>query len=223
MVELDSRRSASRFRLLARSEAGATAIEYGLIAGLVALGLIGSLVTTRGSINAIFGTASSQMGSASAAGSASAPASLSAAAAQRAAYWAAKGLVSKTTSGKDTVYTYVDGSTVTYTADASSDFLDHIIALDTQTHRRETYYRLPNGDPFIASVIQYASDNSRIVVSYLTNSGTANWSNGVPLTQQTNSFDSNGSLTGQSTGTPTGQYLGYIATAINDIQAFAAQ
>jgi Flp pilus assembly pilin Flp len=204
---------------LGRSESGATAVEYAVIAALIGMGIVGSLTTTKGSLSAILNVASQNMASATA--TTAAPKSLSQAATQRAAYWAAKGLISKTNSGKDTVYTYGDGSTVTYTADASTDFQDHIIALDSQTHRRETYYRLPNGNPFIATVIQYAPDNSRIVVSYLTNSGTNNWSNTTPLTQQTNTFDGNGNYTGQSVGSPTSQYQGYIATAQSDIDAFA--
>lgn len=53
---------------LIRSDRGATAIEYAIIGALIGIGLIGSLVTTKGSLSAIFGTASSQMGSASASG-----------------------------------------------------------------------------------------------------------------------------------------------------------
>lgn len=48
---------------LRSSQTGATAIEYAIIAGLIGLGLVGSLVTTRGSLSAIFGTAGSQMAS----------------------------------------------------------------------------------------------------------------------------------------------------------------
>jgi Flp pilus assembly pilin Flp len=38
-----------------QNSAGATAIEYAIIAGLIGLGLVGSLVTTRGSLSAVFG------------------------------------------------------------------------------------------------------------------------------------------------------------------------
>lgn len=41
---------------------GATAVEYGLIAGLIALGLLGSLVATRTSMNGSYATVSSQLG-----------------------------------------------------------------------------------------------------------------------------------------------------------------
>ena len=39
---------------LARDEDGATAIEYGLIAALVAVGIIASLGTLRGGLDSIF-------------------------------------------------------------------------------------------------------------------------------------------------------------------------
>lgn len=38
-----------------KDESGATAIEYGLIAGVVAVGLIGALTTLRGSLVTGFG------------------------------------------------------------------------------------------------------------------------------------------------------------------------
>ena len=40
---------------------GAVAIEYAVIGALIGIGLIGALVGTRGSLSAIFGTASSAM------------------------------------------------------------------------------------------------------------------------------------------------------------------
>jgi pilus assembly protein Flp/PilA len=42
------------FKRLPRSESGAVAIEYGLIAALLALGIVGALVGTRGSLNQDF-------------------------------------------------------------------------------------------------------------------------------------------------------------------------
>ncbi len=47
-----------------RDERGATAVEYGLIAGLIAIGIVGSLVSTRTSLNSVFGNAATKMGSA---------------------------------------------------------------------------------------------------------------------------------------------------------------
>ena len=48
-------------RTIRPSEGGATAIEYAIIAGLIGLGLVGSLVTTRGSLSGVYGTASKSL------------------------------------------------------------------------------------------------------------------------------------------------------------------
>jgi pilus assembly protein Flp/PilA len=53
------------FRTFAADESGATAIEYGLIAALVAVGLIGALTALGGSLQTIFNTISTQLNSAS--------------------------------------------------------------------------------------------------------------------------------------------------------------
>lgn len=42
---------------------GATAIEYAIVAGLIGLGLVGSLVMTRGSLSTVFGTTATKMAS----------------------------------------------------------------------------------------------------------------------------------------------------------------
>lgn len=45
-------------------EAGATAIEYGLIAALVSVAAIGALTTLGGNLNTMFGTVSNSMSNA---------------------------------------------------------------------------------------------------------------------------------------------------------------
>jgi len=49
----------------AKDESGATAIEYGLIAALVAIGLIAALSALDGSLQTIFNSISTQLNSAS--------------------------------------------------------------------------------------------------------------------------------------------------------------
>ena len=46
-----------------RDEAGATAIEYGLIASLIAVVIITALTTVGSNLNATFGTVSNSLGS----------------------------------------------------------------------------------------------------------------------------------------------------------------
>jgi pilus assembly protein Flp/PilA len=44
-----------------KDESGATAIEYGLIAALIAVGIIGALTTLKGSLQTTFGAVSSNL------------------------------------------------------------------------------------------------------------------------------------------------------------------
>ena len=53
------------FRTFVADESGATAIEYGLIAALVAVGLIGALTALGSSLGKIFNSVSTQLNSAS--------------------------------------------------------------------------------------------------------------------------------------------------------------
>jgi pilus assembly protein Flp/PilA len=53
----------SRF---AKDESGATAIEYGLIAALIAVAIIAALNTLGGSLNTTFGSVSTALGGAAA-------------------------------------------------------------------------------------------------------------------------------------------------------------
>ena len=54
------------FTRFAKDESGATAIEYGLIAALVAVGIIAALNTLRGSLQTIFGDISTALNNAAA-------------------------------------------------------------------------------------------------------------------------------------------------------------
>ena len=49
------------FNKLARNEQGATAIEYGLIAALIAVAMITALTSVGGSVSGTFSTVSSAM------------------------------------------------------------------------------------------------------------------------------------------------------------------
>ncbi len=51
----------STFKSLLHDESGATAIEYGLIAALVAVALIGALTTLGGSLTGIFERVAGQL------------------------------------------------------------------------------------------------------------------------------------------------------------------
>ncbi len=55
-------------RAFANDESGATAIEYGLIAALVSVAAIGALTALGGSLNSLFTTVSSAVGTATSGG-----------------------------------------------------------------------------------------------------------------------------------------------------------
>lgn len=145
-----------RLRRLARHNRGATAIEYAVIAGLIGLGLVGSLVATRGSLSSVFGTASSQMSSGvSGSGSASG--------ATGSASWSTKTIASRTVSpynnGQATQYkyTFTDGSLVTYTVTNDAQNYPYNPSLEMYTGTSpKTYYgyrqstaTFPNGILYI--------------------------------------------------------------------------
>ena len=57
----------AKFLKLFKNEDGATAIEYGLIAALIAVAIIGSVTTVGGSLNDTFGEVSTGLDGAAAA------------------------------------------------------------------------------------------------------------------------------------------------------------
>ncbi|MBU6267735.1 MAG: Flp family type IVb pilin [Sphingomonadales bacterium] len=63
---MSANRILNRFFRLVRANDGATAIEYGLIAALIAVGAISSMNGLEGSIKNTFNTTSSSMSSANA-------------------------------------------------------------------------------------------------------------------------------------------------------------
>jgi Flp pilus assembly pilin Flp len=124
-----------RFHRLRRDEQGANAIEYAIIAALIGIGLIGSLVGTRGSLSAIFGVASSKMANSDAGTTATGPTSTS----PRAPFWQAKTqtgtpIVSKQGAWTQTVYNYSDGTQVGYFTNSSATPPTRSVALISPDH-----------------------------------------------------------------------------------------
>jgi pilus assembly protein Flp/PilA len=54
----------SLFSRFLKNESGATAIEYGLIAAIVGVGIIGSLGSLKGGLDTVFGNATTNLTSA---------------------------------------------------------------------------------------------------------------------------------------------------------------
>lgn len=115
---------------LDRSERGATAVEYALIAGLIGLGIVGSLVTTRTSLSNTLGGVAGQMGS-----GASADSPAAALLASRTAYWSGKSQtgapVISTANGSTTAsFRFSDGSTVTFISGGLGTYSNYIRIVD---------------------------------------------------------------------------------------------
>ena len=166
-------------RSIRSNQNGATAIEYAIIAGLIGLGLVGSLVATRGSLSAIFGTAGTQMSS-GVAGAPAGPANpvtaqrpvVAASTSPRAPFWNAKTLASKTVTQPDatsqlTTFTYTDGSSGSYLAKFNS--------AGALTGEVVTTYPIGYAGRTMDSFqITYGADGSQISLNY-----TDRYANGV--------------------------------------------
>lgn len=112
-------------RKISSDTRGAAAVEYGLIGAFIGIGLVAALVTTKTSLNSVFGKTATQMASGTSGSAAAgnpvtsqrtvAPASSS----TRYSYWSAKTLTSKVVTSPDansqlTTFTFADGTSATY-------------------------------------------------------------------------------------------------------------
>jgi pilus assembly protein Flp/PilA len=196
---------------------GATAIEYGLIAGLIAIGIVGSLVATKGSLNSVFSLTAANMGSSTS--------GVSPENATRFAYWSNRAVQSssttKSTSRITTNLTYKDGTTVYlrqdldsngvrtgsfgYQIDDYSTNMTTIYSVDQdgkiQTFEQVTYTKMPP-----------SSLNQRLIVDGL-------YSNGALTGVRTSVYAGNSS-TSSSTAPPTAAYQTDIKNADIDGQYF---
>jgi pilus assembly protein Flp/PilA len=194
-----------------KSERGATAIEYAIIAALIGIGLIASLVSTRGSLSSIFGVASSQMGSANGtapSGGATAggnPVTSQRAVADpqsspRAPFWNAKTLVSKVVTNPNatsqvTTFTYADGASASYLAQFNSS--------GQLTGETMTVYPIgDSGRTMDSAAITYAPDGTAQTLTYIdryANGATRQIVTGAApnfSAETVKNYDTNGNLTG---------------------------
>ena len=209
-----------RFANKAKCDHGATAIEYAIIAGLIGLGLVGSLVTTRGSLSAIFGTASAQMSSATpdTAATPAAPTGFAAnfvSTSPRAAFWNAKSLtadpvVTTTSSATTTKYTFTDGTVATYYRNNNGYFNVSWRQGDSGIR----YNFLPGGN-----IDQGVMDFYKPGTNDYIRQEFANPVNNTVSTSYVNDF-SNGYK--QTEGQPSQLYLTTTANTIEDAKVFAA-
>lgn len=202
------------FSSLRRHQRGATAIEYALIAGLIGLGLVGSLVTTRGSLSAVLGTASSQMASGTSGGTASFPVIGVAA-------WSNKTLVGppvKTVfDAKMTYWTYdyTDGSQAVFYRGGAGGTQNILSLMDKSTNAYD-YFRFGlDGSPASYSRTQYG-DGKILEINY-SNTGQGNEFAGSPPTVQTQGVKTytNGTMTSDKVlAAPTQSFKDQVAGTI---------
>lgn len=183
-----------RFKRIRDERSGATAVEYGLVAGLIALGLVGSLVTTKGSLNAIFGTASSQLGSG--VGSVGAPGSTSSVA----AYWQSKTLAGPPTHGSSgtstwTIFTYTDGTTVQFGRNPGASNAETFNMTDPVNHIKTAAWAYDGGQQWLFNYLTYDATMTNLVRGETTSS--TQMSGGVPVTENIATY-TNGQQTGSA-------------------------
>ncbi len=218
-------RHLKRFSRIRRSERGATAIEYGLIAGLIAIGIVGSLVGTKASLNSVFGMSASGLGSANGS-STQAPQSQAAA---TAAYWGGKTLVStaSVTGGKK--FTYSDGTTAQYTSGNAAPFSNQLVINDPINKQmlytwtdsagnpnlyEVEYHYFPNGNSGPRSGYDCSAPCSNTVQS------TFSGSPPLPTGQVQTTYNQSGQQLTNQTITPTSDFLNMAAAGYQNYLYF---
>ena len=212
-----------RAKHLFRDHRGATAIEYAIIAGLIGLGLVGSLVTTRGSLRAVFGTASSQMDSAGGAGAA-----FQGPGYQRQPYWSGKTLYSgypdtQTSPGKTVkVYAYTDGSIVRYTYFNDSSKLNILEVRDTVAKTVSTMEISDTGGALRLNLTNYSDRIEGVISNVMSLQG---YNSGDPPNMIVNStsYNPSGDPTGSYTGSAKGADLAYANALYYDVKYFSGK
>lgn len=200
---------------------GATAIEYAIIAGLIGLGLVGSLVTTRGSLSGIFGTASSQMSS-GVSGTGAAAGAGGSTPTMGVANWSNKTLVGPPTKtvydAKMTYWTfnYTDGSLALFYRGAGGGINNSLDLTDKANHTNESLRTSLTGEAQSYTMMQYAADNTtRLQLNY-SNTGQGTQFGGTPpapITQGVTNFTNNAPDPTQVLSAPTQTFKDQAAAA----------
>ncbi len=219
-----------------REDRGATAIEYALVAGLIAAGLIGSLVGTRTSLNANFNSAATGLTS----GPAATPIS-------RSAYWQAKTLTKApvTVLGNgyaQTSFSYTDGSQVMILKNYDGSPATYAIGVLSPDHLTATYavYDFNGVNELAAS--QHISQKPMYFESTYTRTTkvagydvpwdlgfspvsvttSTSFTNGVPNSVAMTSYNSNGSFAGNSSPPVTQDVIDRNTSIMQDFAYFKA-
>lgn len=198
-----------------QDERGATAIEYALIAALIGIGLIGALVSTRGSISGIFGTAATQM--ASAPSGTSSPIGTG---------WASKTMARPATSQEDesgtvtTSYLYTDGTQVTYTVMPWNPDGMYSLQITDPANRRITYVNTDQA----GNITGYERDQLADDMTTVLRADFATQFSGsppAPTDHVITIYGADGQPT-QTVGTPDATFLSLFQGGVGDMTYFKA-
>lgn len=134
-------------------ERGATAVEYGLIAGLLALGITGSLVTTKTSFNGVFSAIAGGVGSSAGAPAVTVTPLKTVATSTRSSYWSSKTLAASptsTTNGAVTtkVFTFTDGTKATLKTGVGGNSDTSLVISDSTNMQTNSMYTDAQARPF---------------------------------------------------------------------------
>jgi pilus assembly protein Flp/PilA len=210
-------------RRLLRNDSAATAVEYGLIAGLIAIGIVGSLVGTRTSVSNALGTTASQMGASTAATPAAKPPYTGPTfntKFARAPFWAGKALASGPTIDKSNssysqvTATFTDGSQVFYTL--YNDGHQQINARDGATLYSWAVVTTTSGALNYAEYDHYTSSafTSSDVMLYGGNFDAS----GTPSSMTT--VRCSGNQCSSAAGSPSSQFVNSYQNAIGDLALY---
>lgn len=195
---------------------GATAIEYAIVAGLIGLGLIGSLVATRGSLSAVFGTTSSRVASAEGDSSSEAQSAV-------AAYWSKKTIstTSVDANGMRTIH-YTDGSQATIQTNRAAPYNTFLETRDYATNQSISYAWDANKLTTSYYVWTY-KDIATNVVSTIERANAESFNAGVPVTTGKIVYDANGANPTTTISAPSQNYVNGIPVAQDTMRYFLDQ
>ena len=198
---------------LRKSQDGATAIEYSLIAGLIALGIVGSLTGTKTSLNQTMSKVSS--GLVQSDGSPAAPA---------VSTWASKTLTSRALGGlnqSSMYYTYEDGSTSFQATQCDQrDMCFRMVNQDKAARVNTIVFADDNGTPNYVRIETFDENGNRIKYEQ---SSVAPMNNGVPPVYSYTNFTASGGVVNyQNNIAPTQEFLSKVSKSLMDWNYFKA-
>ncbi len=200
-------------RPLRANQSGATAIEYALIAGLIAVGILSSLVGTRSSLNGAFGSVSSGL-----AGNTSSP---SASTGQLSSFQnKTQTNYTKTVAGSSTTYvwTYSDGSTATFAYYPTGTYAQRITMTDKTNNIKYSYVTDSSGNITGFNDVPITSSGNALINYYSSN---GDFVNGSPSVMRTQNYDTSGNSTGAPTSSaPTADYLSLFSLNQSNFQYY---